>query len=89
MIKNKKKSFFEKTKQNKHALIKISRKTKFKRMHKGLLKGYATNIVNNSLRFGVFGLKILKPCRLKQEHIDSFRETLSRKRLLKKKVYKM
>jgi len=89
VVKNKKKNFFEKKNRNKHALIKISRKTKFKRVHKGLIKGYANNIVNSSLRYGIFGLKILKPCRLKQEHIDAFRETLSRKRLLKKKIYKM
>ena len=58
-------------------------------MHKGLIKGFANNIINNSLRYGVYGLKILKACRLKQEHINAFRETISRKRLLKKKVYKM
>ena len=76
-------------KKNKHALIKTSRKLKFNRVHKGLIKGYANNTINNTLRYGNFGLKILKPCRLKQQHIDAFRETISRKRLLKKKIYKM
>lgn len=88
MAKNKK-HIVEKKNKNKHALIKVARKSKFKRMHKGLIKGYANNATNSNLRYGNFGLKILKPCRLKQEHIDTFRETLSRKRLLKKKIYKM
>ncbi len=76
-------------KKSKHALIKAARFSKFKRVHKGLIKGYVNNLTNNNLRYGIFGLKILKPCRLKQEHIDAFRETISRKRLLKKKIYKI
>jgi large subunit ribosomal protein L16 len=75
--------------KNKHALIKACLRSKFKRHHKSKIKGFEYNTVNTTLRYGSFGLKILKPVKLTQKNVDAFRSTIARKKLLKKKQHTM
>jgi ribosomal protein L16/L10AE len=82
----KKLTFKKSTRQNKpkHTLGKIPKKTKFKRLHKGRIAGFEFNQANYKLMFGVFGLKILKQVKLKLSHLNSIRNTLFRRKLLKR-----
>jgi large subunit ribosomal protein L16 len=83
------KQHLKKKRQSKHALIKIAARTKFKRLHKGLIKGFEFNKISTSVCYGMFGLKILKPLKLTQKQVESFRAAIARKKLLKKKKHNM
>lgn len=52
------------------------RKTKFRKMHRGRLKGRA--IKNNYLAFGEYGLQALEPIWLNSKQIEAVRRTLAR-----------
>jgi hypothetical protein len=75
--------------KNKHLLIKTAAKFKFKRFHKGLINGFEFNSTATTLQYGWFGLKILKQKKLTAKNVAAFRETISRKKLLKKKQHTM
>jgi len=79
----------KKTNRNKHLLIKTAGKFKFKRYKKGHIKGCEYNVIATKLSYGMFGLRLLKPKRLTNTHVTAFRETISRKKLLKKKTHIM
>lgn len=76
-------------KNNKHLLIKTSSRFKFKRVSKGKIKGFEFNQVNTTVRYGVFGLKLLKPLKVTHKNVEAFRATMSRKKLLKKNKHIM
>jgi large subunit ribosomal protein L16 len=65
-------------------LYKIPKYSKIKRYHKGRIRGFEFNAVQSQLRYGKFGLKILKGINLREKHIKAIRETLQRKKLLTK-----
>ena len=51
-------------------------RTKFRKAHKGRIKGLATS--GNSLAFGQFGLKALEPDRVTARQIEAARRALTR-----------
>ena len=52
------------------------KKTKFRKMHRGRLKGKASR--NNTLTMGEFGLQALEPVWLTSPQIEAVRRTISR-----------
>lgn len=52
------------------------KKTKYRKMQRGRLKGKATR--NNSLTFGEFGIQALEPVWLTSRQIEAVRRTLTR-----------
>jgi large subunit ribosomal protein L16 len=52
------------------------KKTKFRKMHRGRLKGKACR--NNKLSLGDFGLQALEPAWLSSKQIEAVRRTISR-----------
>jgi large subunit ribosomal protein L16 len=52
------------------------KKTKFRKAHKGRIKGIATS--GNSLAFGQFGLKALEPDRVTARQLEAARRALTR-----------
>lgn len=76
-------------KKNKHVLIRTVSRFKFKRVSKGKIKGFEFNRINTTLRYGTFGLKLLKPLKLTNKIVEAFRATISRKKLLKKNKHIM
>lgn len=83
------KKYYKKNTKNKHLLIKTSSRFKFKRHHKGKIRGFEFNSINTTLKYGAFGLKILKAVKLNHRNVEAFRTTISRKKLLKKKQHTM
>jgi len=75
--------------KNKHNYIKVPNKVIFKRHNKGIIKGFTFHQVKSTIRYGIYGLKILKPVQLKQKHVDAFRTIITRKKLLRKKQHKI
>lgn len=75
---------FSISQQKKFVLYRIPKRIKFKRSHKGFIKGFEQNFIKNNIRYGIFGLKILKPLKLREHHIKAIRETLQRRKLLTK-----
>jgi len=51
-------------------------RTKFRKAHKGRIKGLATS--GNSLAFGQFGLKAVEPTRLTARQLEAARRALTR-----------
>lgn len=80
---------FRKKNLNKHLLIKTTKKSKFKRQHKGKIKGLNFAYRNTRLCYGRFGIKILNVVKLTRKHIEAFRMSIARKNLLKKKKHKL
>ncbi len=76
-------------KKNKHLLIKTSARFKFKRVNKGKIKGFEFNQTNTTVRYGRFGLKLLKPLKVTHKNVEAFRATIARKKLLKKNKHVM
>jgi large subunit ribosomal protein L16 len=68
--------------QKKFVLYRKPKRTRFKRLHKGVVRGVEQNCIRTNLRFGIFGLKILKPIKLTENHIKAIREKLQRQKLL-------
>ena len=52
------------------------KRTKFRKAHKGRIKGLATS--GNSLAFGQFGLKAVEPTRLTARQLEAARRALTR-----------
>ena len=52
------------------------KRTKFRKAHKGRLKGVATS--GTSLNFGAYGLKALEPARLTARQIEATRRAITR-----------
>jgi large subunit ribosomal protein L16 len=52
------------------------KKTKFRKMHRGRLKGYASK--NNKLFYGSYGIQILKPAWLSSQLLETIRKLISR-----------
>jgi large subunit ribosomal protein L16 len=52
------------------------KKTKYRKMHRGRLKGKATR--NNKLNYGNFGLQALEPVWLTSRQIEAVRRTISK-----------
>lgn len=77
------------SKKNKHLLIKTSTRFKFKRVHKGTIKGFEFNQTNTTVRYGRFGLKLLKALKVTHKNVEAFRATIARKKLLKKNKHVM
>ena len=77
------------SRKNKHNYIKVPNKVIFKRHNKGIIKGFTFHQVKSTIRYGIYGLKILKPVQLKQKHVDAFRTIITRKKLLRKKQHKI
>ncbi|MBL8552086.1 MAG: 50S ribosomal protein L16 [Hyphomonadaceae bacterium] len=61
------------------------KKTKFRRAHKGRIKGLATSGAN--LDFGAFGLKALEPERLTARQIEAARRAITREMKRQGKVW--
>ncbi len=65
--------------KNKFKFIKIMlspKRTKFKKMHRGRLKGIATK--NTKLEYGIFGLQALESAWITSKQIEAVRRTISR-----------
>lgn len=75
--------------KNKHALIKVVSTTKFKKFKKHKVRGFNFNKIGTQLRYGHFGLKVLKPVKLTFVKVEAFRNILARKKLLKKKSHQV
>ena len=52
------------------------KRTKFRKMHRGRLKGKACR--NNNLSLGEYGLQALEPAWLSSQQIEAVRRTISR-----------
>lgn len=52
------------------------KKTKFRKMHRGRLKGFASK--NNKLFYGSYGIQILEPTWLSSQQLEAIRKTISR-----------
>src|SRR5262245_15617317 len=61
------------------------KKTKFRRAHKGRIKGLATSGAN--LDFGAFGLKALEPERVTARQIEAARRAITREMKRQGKVW--
>jgi large subunit ribosomal protein L16 len=61
------------------------KKTKFRRAHKGRIKGLATSGAN--LNFGAFGLKALEPERVTARQIEAARRAITREMKRQGKVW--
>jgi large subunit ribosomal protein L16 len=75
---------FSVNQQKKFTLYRVPKRIKFKRWHKGNIRGFEQHFIQNNIRYGIFGLKILKPLKLHEYHIKAIRETLQRRKLLAK-----
>ena len=65
--------------------MKIPKKTKYRKAHRGSMKGLSKGARN--LQFGTFGLVAVEPCWLTAQVIESVRSTLARKLKKKGKLY--
>ena len=59
-------------------IIALPQNIKFKKQQKGHLKGIETRKSASYLYYGVFGLKLLKQCRLTRKQLEATRKQISR-----------